>query len=75
MHTLPNILGALDDALEFFKTSGDEPTRLFLGRRQVAALKDIAHWYTSNAAGDEIGPNYRGIPIEETGAEDQLDFD
>ena len=50
-----NILSSLNDALESFRTSGDEPTRLLLGRNQVAALKELAHRYTSNAAGEVIG--------------------
>jgi hypothetical protein len=69
----------LELKIENFKAAnGLRPAKIKLGRTQVRALKDFMAKYLSHpdrSAGGRVSPNYEGIPIEETNAEDQFELE
>jgi hypothetical protein len=73
-----NIVDRIELERENFKTAtGTEPIKIKLGRAQVTALRAFIAKFTghpdSNAA--LASPNYNGLPIDETSAEDQLELE
>jgi len=74
-----NIVDRIElEIANFSAAAGARPAKMKLGRTQVRALKAFRDQYSShpdrNARG-RTSPNYEGIPIEETSAEDQFDLE
>jgi hypothetical protein len=73
-----NIVDRIELERENFKTAnGTDPTRIKLGRSQVRALRAFVAQFTSHPDANRAftSPNYNGLPIDETGVEDQIDLE